>query len=104
MNAWSRMWKIGAAVLVAAAGAALVACAVEGVGYGGPDVGVSYYGDFYEPFGYEYGGWGGGYRVGPPRGHGDDRGGGGGRGGGRAPSIPSAPRGGGGGGHGGGHR
>ena len=96
MNAWSRMWKIGAAVLVAAAGAALVACAVEGVGYGGNDVGVSYYGDFYEPFGYEYGGWGRGYRVGPPRGHGGDRGGG------RAPSIPSAARGGG--GHGGGHR
>jgi hypothetical protein len=98
VNTWSRIWKIGAVLLVAAAGATLVACAVEGVGYGGSDVGVSYYGDFYEPFGYEYGGWGRGYRVGPPRGRGGDRGGGG-----RAPSIPSGPRGGGG-GHGGGHR
>ena len=31
-------------------------------------VGVSYGADFYEPYGYEYGGWGAGYRVGPPRG------------------------------------
>jgi hypothetical protein len=41
------------------------ACAV-GVGYdGGGDVGVAGY---YEPGGYEYGGWGSGYRVGPNRG------------------------------------
>jgi predicted small secreted protein len=94
MIARSQMWKIGAVALLAVAAAVLAACAVEGGGYGGTDVGVSYYGDFYEPFGYEYGGWGRGYRVGPPRGHGG--------GGGRAPSIPSGPRGGG--GHGGGHR
>ena len=102
MTARSRMWKIGILAFLGAAAAALAACAVEGVGYGGTDVGVSYYGDFYEPFGYEYGGWGRGYRVGPPRGHGGARGGGGRRGGGRAPSIPSGPRGGG--GHGSGHR
>ncbi len=78
----------------------LSACAVTGVGYD-ETVGVGYVGGFYEPYGYDYGGWGGRYRVGPPRG-GDPHGGpraGGGRG---APSIPSAPRGG---GHGGGgHR
>ncbi len=89
MNAMSAAWKTGALAFLVLA--ILAGCAVEGVGYGG-DVGVSYAGDFYEPFGYEYGGWGGGYRVGPPRGHRDDHGGAGGR---RAPSIPSAPRGGG---------
>jgi hypothetical protein len=99
-------WKIGAlgGVLVA-----LAACAVGvgGAGYDGgyADVGVGYEGGFYEPYGYDYGGWGGRYHVGPPRG---PRGGGGeghpggagGRptghpgGGGRpAPSIPGRPRG-----------
>lgn len=44
----------------------LYAC-VAGGGYeGGAE--VSYGADFYEPFGYEYGGWGRNYRVGPPRG------------------------------------
>ena len=31
-----------------------------------------YPGDYFEPYGFEYGGWGGGYRVGPPR-HGERR-------------------------------
>jgi hypothetical protein len=83
----------------------LGACAVEGGGgYDGDvgvGVGVGYVGDYYEPCCDGYGGWGRGYRVGPPRGYG-----GGPRGPGRsAPSIPSGPRGGGGhsgGGHGGG--
>jgi len=45
------------------------ACVVADGGYGyGPDVGVTYVGGYYEPYGYEYGGWGGGYRVGPSRG------------------------------------
>jgi hypothetical protein len=47
------------------------ACAVTGVG-----VGVDgYSGAYYEPYGYDYGGWGGAYLVGPSRccGHGDDR-------------------------------
>ena len=51
----------------------------------------AYAGSFYEPGGYEYGGWGRGYRVGPPRG-----GFGGERGGRSAPSIPHGARGGGG--------
>lgn len=63
----------------------------------GVGVNVGYVGGFYEPWGYDYGGWGRGYRVGPPRGGFV----GGGRGG-HAPSIPQGPRGG---GHGGGgHR
>jgi hypothetical protein len=73
------------------------ACAVTGVGYDGE---VGYVGGFYEPYGYDYGGWGGRYHVGPPRGGaGRDggRAGGGGHAGGRgAPSIPSGARGGGG--------
>ncbi len=86
----------------------LTGCAVEGGGYDGDvgvGVGVGYVGDYYEPYGYDYGHWGPGYRVGPPHccdhGYGDH-----GRG---APSIPSHPRSGGhsggehgGGGHGGG--
>jgi hypothetical protein len=80
------------------------ACAVEGGGYGyGGDVDAGYVGGVYEPYGYDYGGWGRGYRVGPPRG-GPGPGGwrGGGHPGGHAPGIPSGPHGGGGGFHGGG--
>jgi len=49
-------------------------CVVGGGGGGRYDdtVGVSYGVGFYEPYGYDYGGWGPGYRVGPPRG-GDHR-------------------------------
>ena len=54
-----------------AAGVALVAaftgCVVAGGSYD-ETVGVSYGVGFYEPWGYDYGGWGPGYRVGPPRG------------------------------------
>lgn len=43
----------------------LCACAVTGVGVEGS---VGYAGGYYEPYGYDYGGWGVGYRgVGPPR-------------------------------------
>jgi hypothetical protein len=49
----------------------LNACAVEGVGVDGT-VGVGYDAGYYEPYGYDYGGWGHGYRVGPGRG-GDPR-------------------------------
>jgi squid-like protein/heterogeneous nuclear ribonucleoprotein A1/A3 len=52
----------------------LGACAVTGVGVDG-SVGVGYDAGYYEPYGYEYGGWGPGYVVGPGRG-GDRRGGG----------------------------
>jgi hypothetical protein len=71
----------------------LIACEVTGVGVDG-SVGVGY-GGYYEPYGYDYGGWGGGYLVGPGRccgrddhGH-DARGGRGGR----APAYRPAPAG-----------
>jgi hypothetical protein len=85
--------------LTAALGAGLLSivqgCVVGGGGYYDGGAEVSYGADFYEPYGYDYGGWGPGYRVGPFRG-GDhhDRGGdrpdrGGGRG---APAYrPAAP-------------
>ncbi|HWZ62728.1 MAG TPA: hypothetical protein VNX02_06900 [Steroidobacteraceae bacterium] len=84
MKHMPRIWKVGAVGLLALAG--LAGCVAGG--YDG-EVGVGYVGGFYEPGGYEYGGWGPGYRVGPPRG--------GERGPGRraAPSIPHAARGGG---------
>ena len=73
-------------------------CAVEG-GYAyGPAVSVGVGLDYYEPYGFDYGGWGPGYDVGPPRGGAPHRGVGPGRGfrpapPGRAmPSIPSAAR------------
>jgi hypothetical protein len=61
------------AIALALALTQLNACAVEGVGVDG-SVGVGYDAGYYEPYGYEYGGWGPGYRVGPGRG-GDRRGG-----------------------------
>ena len=89
----ARSLKLSVALLLLAG---LGACAVEGGGYDGDvgvGVGVGYVGDYYEPCCGGYGGWGGGYRVGPPRG--GDRGPGH-----SAPSIPSRSRGGGGGGGG----
>jgi hypothetical protein len=56
---WS---ALGLGMLVAGA------CTVTGVGMGYEDGGPEYVGGFYEPYGYDYGGWGRGYRVGPPRG------------------------------------
>jgi hypothetical protein len=50
----------------------LSSCAVTGVGVEGT-VGYGYDAGYYEPWGYDYGGWGHGYRVGPGRG-GDRRG------------------------------
>jgi hypothetical protein len=86
---------LGLAMLVGAS-----ACTVTGVGVG-YDGEADYVGGFYEPYGYDYGGWGHGYRVGPPRG--GDHGPGPGRGGGHPyrsappgrsmPSIPGRPRG-----------
>ncbi len=86
---------------------AIGACAVTGVGVGYEG---DYVGGVYEPYGYDYGGWGRGYRVGPPRrgygrGPGARPGGRPGFGGGGGhpyhaappgrsmPSIPSRPRG-----------
>ncbi len=114
---WLRLARIAPLALL------LSACAVgpDGYGYaGGPDVSVGVGVDYYQPYGgFDYGGWGPGYRSGPWRGGG--RGfDGGGRGGPHAwrspgagrgvPSIPSGARGGfggrggGGRGGGGGHR
>ena len=65
--------------------AVLSACEVTGVGVDST-VGVGYVGGYYEPYGYEYGGWSSGYRVGPGRG-GDRRAD---RGGERRPDAPRA--------------
>jgi hypothetical protein len=62
----------------------LTACVATGYGGGG----IGYAGGYYEPAGYEVGGWGPGYRVGPPRAAVSGRGARG------APSIPHAARGG----------
>jgi hypothetical protein len=109
MNMKSMPWKAG--LIGLSLGGILAACVVGEGGYDG-GVGVGYVGGYYAPSGYEYGGWGRGYHVAPPRGddrHAGDRdshAGGGGhappggeghgapRGGGHAPpSIPSRPRG-----------
>jgi hypothetical protein len=55
--------------LAVLAASALSACAVTGVGVEGD---VGYAGGYYEPYGYDYGGWGGTYFVGPGRGRGFD--------------------------------
>jgi hypothetical protein len=95
------LWR---AVLIGGASLSIVAgCVVGGPGYDGYGGDVGYVGGYYEPSGYDYGGWGGRYRVGPPRGVGHDgghdsraghpTGGGHPMGGGRsAPSIPGRPR------------
>jgi hypothetical protein len=69
----------------------LGACAVTGVGVEGS---VGYDGGYYAPYGYDYGGWGVGYRVGPGRccDHRDDHGGDRGHAG-RAPAYRPAPAG-----------
>jgi hypothetical protein len=66
--------------LIVVAFAAVAGCVVGG-GYDG-GVNVGYGVGFYEPYGYDYGGWGPGYGVGLPR-HGFDRGG--------RPNIHNAP-------------
>lgn len=62
---------LAAAGLSALALTIVSSCAVTGVG---ATVGVGYDAGYYEPWGYDYGGWGNGYRVGPGR-RGDPRGG-----------------------------
>ena len=56
--------RLIASGLGAMAALMLCACAVTGVGVEGS---VGYAGGYYEPYGYDYGGWGVGYRVGPGR-------------------------------------
>jgi len=53
--------RICALLLLALSGCVVPVGDYDGGGYG-------YVGGYYEPYGYEYGGWGPGYRVGPPRG------------------------------------
>lgn len=86
--------KLTTAAASALAAMLLSACAVTGVGV---ETSVGYDGGYYEPSGYDYGGWGVGYRVGPSRccahrddhgGHPPDRGHGG-----RAPAYHPAPAG-----------
>jgi len=76
-------WAIGFA---GALTLATTSCAVDGAGVDG-SVGVGYVGGYYEPYGYDYGGWGPGYAVGPYR----DRHGGFARGRGHAPAFHPAP-------------
>jgi hypothetical protein len=71
MSALVKHWT--AAALGGLAVVVLCACEVSGVGVDG-EVGVGYDAGYYQPYGYDYGGWGGGYHVGPGRG-GDRRGG-----------------------------
>jgi hypothetical protein len=90
MSIKSAPWKAG---IMGFSLIGLVAACAVGYGGGGYDgsVGVGYVGGFYEPCCYDYGGWGGGggrYHVGPPRG-GDRHDVGHGR---AAPSIPSHSR------------
>jgi hypothetical protein len=66
MNSAKQRWMIPALGVLLFVG--LGACIATGPGYGG-GVGVGYIGGVYEPNGYDYGGWGGNYQVGPPRGH-----------------------------------
>jgi|HubBroStandDraft_3_1064219.scaffolds.fasta_scaffold997319_2 hypothetical protein len=87
MTHMSRGWKAGAVGLSALL--ALTGCLVGGYGGSAAVVGVGYDAGFYEPGGYEYGGWGPGYRVGPPRGVREERGARSAR---SAPSIPRAER------------
>jgi hypothetical protein len=56
--------RLMASGFAAVAALMLCACAVTGVGVEGS---VGYDGGYYAPYGYDYGGWGVGYRAGPPR-------------------------------------
>jgi hypothetical protein len=64
----TRYQKLCTIFLTATLAAALDGCVATGGGYDG-DVGIS--AGFYEPYGYDYGGWGEGYYVGP--GYGGER-------------------------------
>jgi hypothetical protein len=81
------IWRVSALGTLALT--SLTACLVGGYDGGGA---VGYVGGVYEPGGYEYGGWGPGYHVGPPRG--DERAphGGAPHGGAPPPPIPHEAR------------
>jgi len=65
MNIAPQRWRVSALGLLLLAG--LCACIAIGPGYDG-GVGVGYVGGYYEPYGFDYGGWEPGYHVAPPRG------------------------------------
>jgi hypothetical protein len=65
MNIKHERWMVGALGLLLLAG--LCACIATGPGYDG-GVSVGYVGGYYEPYGSDYGGWGPGSHVAPPRG------------------------------------
>jgi hypothetical protein len=65
MNTKHERWMVSALGLLLFAG--LCACIATGPGYDG-GVGVGYVGGYHEPYGSNYGGWGHGYYVAPPRG------------------------------------
>jgi hypothetical protein len=85
MNIKFAPWKVS---LIGLAALGILAGCLVGPGGYDDSVGVGYVGGYYAPGGYEYGGWGHGYRVAPPRGGRPE-----GRGGRAAPSIPSHSRG-----------
>ena len=62
--------RILAAIVMPLAAAAICGCVSAGYGGGGS---VSYDSGYYEPYGYDYGGWGQSYYVAPWRGRRDDR-------------------------------
>jgi len=94
---WSALAVVAGTLTVLSSG-----CAVVGGGYGGGGYGYDSGGigaAYYEPYGVNYGGWGGCYQVAPYRGGGQRATGGGGQhayrpaGASRAmPSIPSGSR------------
>lgn len=64
MNTKHQRWMVSALGLLLFA--ALCGCLVADRGYDS-GVGVGYVGGYYEPYGRDYGGWGHGYQVAPPR-------------------------------------
>ncbi|MFI5165865.1 MAG: hypothetical protein ACHQQS_04520 [Thermoanaerobaculales bacterium] len=64
MNIVHRRWLVSTLGLLSLLG--LSACLVAGRGRD-EGVGVAYVGGYYEPYGHDYGGWGSGYHVAPPR-------------------------------------
>ncbi len=64
MNILHQRWLLSALGLLVFAG--LCACIATGPGYDG-GVAVTYVGGYYEPAGRDYGHWGRGYDVTPPR-------------------------------------
>lgn len=65
MNTVHQRWWVNAVGLFISS--LLCACALNDGDYEG-NLGIAYVGDYYEPYGDDYGGWASNYYVGPPRG------------------------------------